>query len=71
MEKEGLERSLTFLKENDVQVHTLVTDRHLQIRKHMREEWPLVNHRLDGWHVGKGWFKNSNMQDYVHVVQCT
>ena len=54
MEKEGLIRSLKFIKENDLVIDTLVTDRHTQIRKYMREKVPKVKHRVDGWHVGKG-----------------
>lgn len=54
MEKEGLERSLKYLTEEGLSVNTLITDRHVQIRKYMREKWPAVKHRLDGWHVGKG-----------------
>lgn len=37
MEKEGLARSLTFLTEEGLPVNTLITDRHVQIRKYMRE----------------------------------
>ena len=54
MEKEGLERSLKYLTEEGLSVNTLITDRHVQIRKYMREKWPSLKHRLDGWHVGKG-----------------
>lgn len=54
MEKEGLERCLNYLTDEGLSVNTLVTDRHVQIRKYMRERWPAVKHRLDGWHVGKG-----------------
>ena len=54
MEKEGLLRCFTSLSESELQVDTLVTDRHIQIRKHMGENLPEVKHRLDGWHVGKG-----------------
>ena len=54
IEKEGLQRSLQFLTDEGLSVDTLITDRHVQIRKHMREKWPAVNHRLDGWHIGKG-----------------
>lgn len=54
MEKEGLKRCLQFLKNERLSVKTLITDRHTQIRKYMREKWPRVKHRLDGWHVGKG-----------------
>ena len=37
MEKEGLERSLKYLTEEGLSVNTLITDRHVQIRKYMRE----------------------------------
>ncbi|XP_068736804.1 uncharacterized protein [Montipora capricornis] len=54
MGKEGLQRSLQFLTDEGLSVDTLITDRHVQIRKQMREKWPAVKHRLDGWHIGKG-----------------
>lgn len=54
MEKEGLARSLIFLTGEGLSINTLITDRYVQIRKHMRERWRGVKHRLDGWHVGKG-----------------
>ena len=54
MEKEGLQRSLQFLTDEGLSVDNLITDRHVQIRKQMREKWPAVKHRLDGWHIGKG-----------------
>ena len=50
MEKEGLQ----FLTDEGLSLDTLITDRHVQIRKHMRERWPAIKHRLDGWHIGKG-----------------
>ena len=54
MEKEGLQRSLKYLTEEGLSVNTLIKNRHVQIRKYMREKWPAVKHRLNGWHVGKG-----------------
>lgn len=54
MEKEGLKRSLQFLTDRGLSVNALITDRHVQIRKYMREQWPAIKHMLDGWHVGKG-----------------
>ena len=48
MEKEGLARSLTFLTGEGLSINHLITDRHVQIRKYMRERWPGVKHRLDG-----------------------
>ena len=64
MEKEGLERCLNYLTDEGLSVNTLVTDRHVQIRKYMRERWPAVKHRLDGWHVGKGTFMYSSICMY-------
>lgn len=54
MEKEGLSRSPSFLTEEGLSIHTLITGRHVQLRKYMRKTWPAIKHRLDGWHVGKG-----------------
>ena len=67
MEKEGLERSLKFLTEDGLSVDTLITDRHVQIRKYMRERWPAVKHRLDGWHVGKGNLAYIDKTNYTHI----
>ena len=54
MEKEGLHRVLEFMKEKDLKVGILVTDRHSQITKCMREQHPDVKHYFDTWHVAKG-----------------
>ena len=54
MEKRGLRRCLTFLEEENLELGTLVTDRHPQIQKMMREEYKHVVHHYDVWHVAKG-----------------
>ena len=54
MEYAGLVRALEFLADNSLQVGTLVTDRHKQITKYMRQSHPNVDHRYDVWHVSKG-----------------
>ena len=54
MEKEGLERVLNFLDEQDLTVETLVTDRHKQINKWLRETHDSIAHYFDIWHVAKG-----------------
>ena len=54
MEKEGLQRVLTFLDEMELQVGVLVTDRHQQITKYIREQHPNITHYYDVWHVAKG-----------------
>ena len=54
MEKQGLRRCLTFLENKNLELGTLVTDRHPQIQKMMREEYSQVEHYYDVWHVAKG-----------------
>ena len=54
MEKEGLHCCLNFLKYHDLTVDVLVTDRHKQINRWLREEHPDVKHYYDIWHVAKG-----------------
>ena len=58
MELEGLQRSLTFLKDNNVPVSDLITDRHSSVKKYMREKQPDIHHWFDVWHVAKGKFHN-------------
>ena len=59
MEKEGLERVLEFLQQQQqLQVDVLVTDRHRQINKWLRENHPEIMHYYDVWHVAKGIYKN-------------
>ncbi|KAK3087395.1 hypothetical protein FSP39_005395 [Pinctada imbricata] len=54
MEKEGLVRCIGKLKEQGLEVGELVTDRHPQITKFVREEMPNTKHFFDVWHVSKG-----------------
>lgn len=56
MEKEGLVRSITALEEAGVKIGNIVTDRHPQIQKFLREEKPTIQHFFDVWHVAKGMF---------------
>ncbi len=51
MEKEGLVRSLEMLKK--FKIATLVTDRHQQITKCMKENAADTDHRYDIWHLVK------------------
>ncbi|XDV11893.1 hypothetical protein PO909_000688 [Leuciscus waleckii] len=53
MEKEGLIRSLEFLEKSGVKVASLVTDRHTQVQKFVREQKPDIDHFYDVWHLCK------------------
>lgn len=54
MEKEGLHRVIDFLTEKGLEISVLVTDRHKQINKWIRETYPQIKHYYDIWHVAKG-----------------
>ncbi|XP_078494969.1 uncharacterized protein LOC104265692 isoform X3 [Ciona intestinalis] len=53
MEQEGLARSLQRIQ-NFVPVDTLITDRHVSIKKYLRDQHPHIKHLFDIWHVAKG-----------------
>ena len=59
MEKEGLIRAIKVLELADVHVDTIVTDRHPQIMKWIRENLTDVKHEIDVWHVAKGLKKSA------------
>lgn len=42
------------LDAEDMPVATLITDRHRQIAKWVREECPETTHLYDIWHIAKG-----------------
>ena len=44
MEKEGLQRVLNFLRQQGLTVEVFVTDRHKQINKWLRENYPTITH---------------------------
>nr|XP_055024872.1 uncharacterized protein LOC129414783 isoform X2 [Misgurnus anguillicaudatus] len=52
MEKEGLQRSLSLLESKGVAIEYIVTDRHPQIQKFLRER--STQHFYDVWHFEKG-----------------
>lgn len=56
MELEGLKRALKGLEDQKVCVRELVTYRHTQVRKHMRQNRPDIAHLIDAWHVAKGYY---------------
>ena len=53
MEKVGFIKVLDEMKENDIHIDRLTTDRHMQIRKYMREEENSISHQFDVWHFNK------------------
>ena len=66
MEHRGLVKALNFLAESSVQIETLITDRHKQIAKYMREHKPSIDHHYDVWHVSKDIIINYL---YIHTTE--
>ncbi|XP_071795886.1 uncharacterized protein [Asterias amurensis] len=56
MELKGLKRSVKWMASKNVEIDTIVTDRHLQIAKWIRENLCEngVSHYFDVWHIAKG-----------------
>ena len=54
MEKEGLIRAMKVMEDHNLDVGLLVTDRHVQVSKWIREEMSNTLHKYDVWHVAKG-----------------
>ena len=54
MELEGYKRVIRNLTDKGLVVTKLVTDRHRQLAKHVREKSPEIVHMYDVWHVAKG-----------------
>ncbi|XP_059897595.1 uncharacterized protein LOC132449789 isoform X3 [Gadus macrocephalus] len=52
MEKEGLKRSLALLESRGVHLDCIVTDRHPQVQKFLRDR--NITHYYDVWHFAKG-----------------
>ena len=53
MELEGLKRCLNHLQDENVTISKLATDRHVQVRAHMKKERPNIKHNFDVWHMAK------------------
>ena len=69
MEKEGCKRSLNRLKENNVNVTVLCTDRHASIAKMLREDHEDINHQFDLWHLAKSATKKLNAKSKKQECQ--
>ncbi|KAG1671219.1 THAP domain-containing protein 10 [Nymphon striatum] len=53
MEKEGFIRSINFIEHYGLNIGTIVSDRHVQLRKWIRENRPDITHLFDIWHISK------------------
>lgn len=53
-ENEGLKRCLSLLADAGHAVDVIITDRHKQNEKHIKDNHPHVKHYFDVWHVAKG-----------------
>ena len=53
MEIEGLIQGINFLHKQEFEVGLLVTDRHRQIVKWVRENLPATDHHYDVWYLAK------------------
>lgn len=53
-EIEGLKRTISHMDAEDLVIDTLITDRHRQIAKYLREECAEIEHLYDIWHIAKG-----------------
>ena len=49
VEKEGLSRAIQYVHDKGLTIQVLVTDRHRQIAKWMREIHPEIKHYFDVW----------------------
>ena len=53
MELYGLKKVLNTVRDSGISMDQITTDRHVQIKKYMREEEPDICHQFDVWHVSK------------------
>ena len=53
MERGGLSRILKRLKDNNVDIIQLSTDRSATVRCFMKKEYPNIDHQFDVWHFAK------------------
>jgi len=63
MELHGFQTLLNRLvTQEKMNIDTISTDRHVQIRKLMRTQYSEINHVVDPWHVIKGLIKKLNLK---------
>ena len=67
-------KALKFLANKSVQTEILITDRHKQIAKYVREHKPSVDHRYDVWHVSRvimhnySWYTHTGIKKKLSCV---
>ncbi|XP_011407083.1 PREDICTED: uncharacterized protein LOC100633273 [Amphimedon queenslandica] len=57
MEKECFMRGMKIFEVYDLPIKMLVTDRHKQLGKYIREDLPQIDHKFDVWHIAKSFRK--------------
>ena len=62
MEKVGFTKALKEVKQKEICINQLVTDRHTGIRKYMTEEESKITHQFNVWHFAK------NIKKKLHAV---
>ena len=53
MELLGFQRCVQSLQDQNINISVLVTDRHIQVNKYIRENMKETDHRFDVWHIAK------------------
>ena len=53
MEKKGFSVLLEKMKEKDLSIQSIATDRHVQIRSVLSKDYPTIDHQFDVWHASK------------------
>lgn len=54
MELEGLKRGVEWMEQMDLELGTIITDRHVQVRAWIRDNLGHAKHYFDVWHISKG-----------------
>ena len=72
MELIGFKRTMEDLKNDSIEIETIATDRHVQIRKYLKDNHPNINHQFDVWHLAKNIRKKlsavANKKDTVELM---
>ncbi|CAC5412780.1 unnamed protein product [Mytilus coruscus] len=66
---EGVVVDIQLVQHHNIKIKTLVTDRHVQIKKWVRENMEDTKHAFDVWHVAKGSKVYEKLQDIINSRQ--